>query len=307
MGCSPNVNIDLHIHSTASDGSLTPAEILARAQQCGLAAIAITDHDTLAGVSEVMTSVLPTGLHFLSGVEISTAAPERFPSPGSLHLLGYGINPDDPQLQNALERLQTARQDRNPHILAKLNRLGIEISMAELEALAADAQIGRPHIAACLVRKGVVPTVDQAFERYLGVGQPAYADKYRIGCETAIKLIRDAGGAPVLAHPGLIAPKGAWRLEDLVKWLEHRGLIGIEAYYPQHTGKQTQTFQDWAKRYGLVATGGTDFHGNVTPGIEMGIAGGDFRVPYHCYTDLVARIKPKANLSAAPSTDGSRN
>ncbi|MDJ0810920.1 MAG: PHP domain-containing protein [Desulfobacterales bacterium] len=304
MVCSPNVNIDLHIHSTASDGSLTPAEIIARARHCGLAAIAITDHDTLAGVTEAVNSGIPSDLKFLTGVEISTAPPQRFPSQGSLHLLGYGINPDDDHLQKALARLQNARQDRNPRIIAKLNRLGIGISMTDLEMQMKDAQIGRPHIAAWLVENGIVADFDEAFERYLGAGRPAYADKYRIDCEAAIKLIRRAGGAPVLAHPSLIAPEGDWRLEDLVARLKTCGLMGIEAYYPEHTHAQTQAYLDWAQRFDLAATGGTDFHGAIKPDVEMGVAGGDFHVPYHCYTDLMARIAPQDILPMAPNTDG---
>ena len=298
------MNIDLHIHSTASDGSLTPAEIIARARHCGLAAIAITDHDTLAGVTEVVSSGLASDLNFLSGVEISTASPKRFPSRGSLHLLGYGIDPDDEQLQNALARLQNARQERNPRIIAKLNHLGIGISMADLEAQAGDAQIGRPHIASWLVRNGIVADFDEAFERYLGTGRPAYADKYRIDCDAAIKLIRRAGGAPVLAHPGLITPEGNWCLEDLVARLKANGLMGVEAYYPEHTHAQTQNYLAWAQRFDLAATGGTDFHGAIKPDVEMGVAGGDFHVPYRCFTDLMARIALQGTLPMEPNTDG---
>ena len=299
MGCSSNVNIDLHIHSTASDGSLTPAQIIAHARRCGLAAIAITDHDTLAGAKMVMSTGLPHDIQFLSGVEISTASLDGFPCQGSLHLLGYGVDPDNRDLQDALKRLQNARQDRNPRIIAKLNRLGIDITMAGLEAQATDGQIGRPHIAAWLVRRGVVATIDEAFARYLGSGRPAYADKYRIGCETAIQLIRRAGGAPVLAHPALIAPEGDWRQEDLVKRLSACGLMGIEAYYPEHTPAQTRTYLAWADRLDLAATGGTDFHGAITPGVEMGGGDGRFRVPYRCFTDLKRRleamVRPKAD------------
>ncbi|MDJ0720089.1 MAG: PHP domain-containing protein [Desulfobacterales bacterium] len=302
MGCSSNVNIDLHIHSTASDGSLTPTAIIARARQCGLAAIAITDHDTLAGVQTVVTNGLPPDLHFLSGVEISTASPDGFPCGGSLHLLGYGVDPDNTDLQNALARLQNARQDRNPRIIAKLNRLGIDISMADLEAQSTDSQVGRPHIAAWLLRNGMVATIDEAFERYLGSGRPAYVDKYRIGCETAIQLIRGAGGAPVLAHPALVAPEGEWRLEDLVRHLQSCGLMGIEAYYPEHSPRQTRTYLAWAAHLDLVATGGTDFHGAITPDIELGIGDGSFSVPYDCFTDLTSRLDRTTRPTGEPNT-----
>ncbi len=299
MVCSPHVDIDLHIHSTASDGTLTPAEIIARAHQLGLAAIAITDHDTVAGVAQAMAADLPPGLHFISGVEISTQAPQRFPCQGSLHLLGYGFNPHDGPLQQALERLQNARRDRNPRIIAKLNRLDIPISMAQIEAEAGDAQIGRPHIARWLVKHGVAPSFDEVFERYLGVGRPAYVDKYRIACKSAMALIRNAGGIPVLAHPALIAPQGTWRLESLVHELKAWGLMGIEAYYPEHTPEQTRTYLEWAKRYGLVATGGSDFHGAIKAGIEIGRGSGDFHVPLGCYTQLAALIEKASNTPNA--------
>jgi hypothetical protein len=293
------VNIDLHIHSTASDGTLTPAEIIARARQLGLAAIAITDHDTVAGATQALAAGLPSDLHFITGVEISTESPRRFPCRGSLHLLGYGFNPDDIHLMQALKRLQNARQDRNPRIIAKLNRLDIPISMAHLEAEAGNAQIGRPHIANWLVKHGVVPSFDEAFERYLGVGRPAYADKYRIDCEAAITLIRNAGGVPVLAHPALIAPRGSWPRESLILELKTCGLMGIEAYYPEHTPAQTQTYLQWAKRYGLAVTGGTDFHGAIKADIEMGRGSGDFQIPFRCYTQLAALIeKASSTLDA---------
>ena len=291
MGCSPRVNIDLHIHSTASDGSLTPAQLIAQASRQRLAAIAITDHDTVAGVVEAVATPFPPGLEFISGVEISTAAPEEFPCHGSLHLLGYGIDPQHGRLRNALKRLQNARKDRNPRIIAKLNQLGIAITLTEIQAAAGDVQIGRPHIASWLVQKEIVSDFDEAFDRYLGVGRPGYVDKYRIGCEAAIQLIRNAGGAPVLAHPALIVPRGAWRLEELVAALKTAGLAGIEAYYPEHTPLQTQTYLAWAKRCDLVATGGTDYHGRMKPSVDMGVAGGDFHVPYSCFSALQRRIK----------------
>jgi predicted metal-dependent phosphoesterase TrpH len=285
------VNIDLHIHSTASDGSLTPAQLIAQASRQRLAAIAITDHDTVAGVVEAVATPFPPGLAFISGVEISTAAPEGFPCHGSLHLLGYGIDPQHGRLQNALKRLQSARKNRTPRIIAKLNHLGIGITLEALEAAVGDAQIGRPHIASWLVNNGVARDVDDAFARYLGVGRPGYADKYRIDCNAAIQLIRSAGGVAVLAHPALITPRGDWQLEELVATLKNAGLSGLEAYYPEHTLVQTQTYLAWAEDYDLVATGGTDFHGNIKPGVQLGRAGGDFHVPYRCFSALQQRIQ----------------
>jgi predicted metal-dependent phosphoesterase TrpH len=289
------VSVDLHIHSSASDGSLTPAEIIDRAGRLNLAAIALTDHDTLAGVKAVLTSGLPANLGFITGVEISTAAPEPYFCHGSLHLLGYGFDPDNDDLGHALQRLQDARNNRNPRIIAKLNRLGIPITSDALGATASDTQIGRPHIANWLVEHGIVADFDEAFERLLGNGRPAYVDKYRIGCEAAIRLIRKAGGVAVLAHPALITPRGDWNIENLVRELQSLGLAGIEAYYPEHTPAQTRTFLDWAARMGLVATGGTDFHGAIKPDVEMGVARGDFHVPDGCLAELIARVDKTAS------------
>jgi predicted metal-dependent phosphoesterase TrpH len=290
LGCDPHVSIDLHIHSSASDGTLTPAEIVARARRLGLAAIAITDHDTLDGVHQILKDGVPQDIHFLTGVELSSAPPSHLPSRGSLHLLGYGFRSDDPDLMQQLQKLQAARRNRNPRIVAKLRELGIAISMNELEPPGSTRQTGRPHIADLLVKKGVVATFDEAFERYLGNGGPAYVDKYRIDSRDAIQLIRRAGGIAVLAHPALIQPLRPWPLEDLLAELKSHGLEGVEAYYPEHSEAQTQRYLMWARRHGLVVTGGTDFHGAIKPDIEMGCATGRFHVPFHVYEQLVARL-----------------
>ena len=195
--------IDLHIHSTASDDSFTPSEILDLANQLQLSAIAITDHDSLEGVKEALTRVRPPGLRFLNGIEISAAPPACFAISGSFHLLGYGIRTSDPALNSAIERLQRARRNRNPHIIQKLDRLGIQLNSKEMGPPVPGRQLGRPHIARQMVKQGYVETIDEAFDRYLGTGKPAYVSKQRIPCETAIELIREAGGIPVMAHPFL--------------------------------------------------------------------------------------------------------
>jgi len=290
------VSIDLHIHSTASDGTLTPAQIVARACQLELAAIAITDHDTVAGVHQVRHAI-PARIHFLTGVELSTAPPSGFPCLGSLHLLGYGFRTDDPDLARELHRLQAARRDRNPYIIERLQALGIDISVEELNTPNGDRQTGRPHIARLLVEKGYAASFDEAFERFIGNGRPAYVDKYRIPIAQAIPLIRRAGGIPVLAHPGLIVPRRPWRLEDLIVELKAYGLEGLETYYPEHTNDQTRQLLQLVRRHDLLPTGGTDFHGAIKPGIAMGSAGGGFGVPFHIYEQLAARLRARAALA----------
>ena len=215
MGYSDHVRIDLHIPSNASDGTFSPSEIFSMAQAQSLGAISITDHDTLAGSKEAQQIGQSSSVQYLTGIEISAAPPPSTPFSGSFHILGYGINPDDSQLNQTLLILQEARKDRNPGILKRLNRLGIDISLAEVIRTVGDGQIGRPHIARMMVKKGFVQSVDEAFDCFLGHGKPAYVDKYRISCQQAIDIIRGAGGIPVLAHPFLLNVPNQNNLEDL--------------------------------------------------------------------------------------------
>ena len=186
MDYSKQVGIDLHIHTTASDGTFTPSEVISQALKVKLKAIAITDHDTLAGSKEALRAGIPSPLKFLTGVEISAAPPRFYAASGSFHLLGYSIRLDDPELNQALGQLQQARINRNPAIIERLNDLGLAITLEEVQTEAGDGQPGRPHIAKLLIKKGFVKTMDEAFDRYLGNNGPAYVDKFRIECRTAI-------------------------------------------------------------------------------------------------------------------------
>ncbi len=290
MGYDEPLRIDLHIHSTASDGSRTPSEILSLAEKLNLGAIAITDHDTIEGSVEALKNDLPASLNFLTGVEISSNPPIPLPSSGSLHILGYGIGTGNPELNQALSVLQKARKNRNPDILKRLENLGIDISIDEIQKKVKTSQIGRPHIAQIMLAKGVVKTMNEAFDRYLGKNRPAYIDKYRIECENAIELIRNAGGIPVLAHPGLIKAEDPEGLKQLVSVLKDMGLMGIEVFYTDHTQNQSVEFQKIALRHDLLVTGGTDFHGEMHPDIQMGSGRGDMFIPYEIYENLMARI-----------------
>lgn len=293
LDCKSDVpRIDLHIHSTASDGTLTPAEILAAAQRSGLNAIAITDHDTLEGAATALRHGIPQGLHYITGVEISSAPPEIYARKGSFHILGYGIRLDCDALNTALAGLQHARKMRNPAIIERLNTLGVAITMADVAVFSGDGQIGRPHIAQALVAKGYAASIDEAFDRYIGVGQPAYVDKHRIPCRDAITLIQQAGGLSVLAHPGLLDPPADLGMETLVAHLAEMGLRGIEVYYPFHSAAQTRRFSAIADRLHLIKTGGTDFHGTITPGVRMGVADGTFQVPSSVLDRLTEALHP---------------
>ncbi len=285
------MKIDLHIHSSASDGSFSPARILALARAAGLGAIAITDHDTLDGSREALALAERSGIDFLSGVEISAEPPPRIPCAGSFHLLGYGFDINDPQLNQTLSRLQRSRENRYPAILEKLNALGMPLAPDALrKRFGADGQLGRPHIAQLMVDAGRAASIDDAFDRFLGRGRPAFVDKYRVGCDAAIAAIAGAGGVAVLAHPVLVSPGGGATIEDLVAALTDMGLGGIEAYYSEHTPAQTARYARIARNLGLAMTGGTDFHGDFTPDIRLGVGKGDLSVPYDLYERLMERL-----------------
>jgi len=281
------LGIDLHIHSTASDGSLAPADIIDHAQKLELAAIAITDHDSVDGSKEALQIGIPPSLRFLTGVEISAANPPFFPGSGSFHILGYDIRLDHSDLNQTLNKLQDARKNRNPEIIKCLNKLEFQISLDEVKKEVADGQLGRPHIAYAMMKKGFVASIDEAFDKYLGAGKPAYVDKFRIECGQAVNIIRDAGGVPVLAHPALLNIKNKQELDILLQNLIKIGLGGIEVYYPGHSPRQIRQYTEMATKYGLLMTGGTDFHGTITPKIKMGSGTGDLFVPYTLYKDLV--------------------
>jgi len=282
-----HVGIDLHIHTTASDGTFTPSEIVAHAIKLKLKAIAITDHDTLAGSSEALDEGIPAALEFLTGVEISAAPPPLYHQAGSFHLLGYSIHLDDPELNQTLEVLQLARKNRNPAIIKRLNELGISISLDEVREEAGDVQLGRPHIAQIMIKKGVVSSIDEAFDQFLGPDKPAYVDKYRVQCSKAIGAILGAGGIPVLAHPGLLEYESENQFDDLISQLKQMGIQGVEVYYPEHTADQTRLFAELAQRHELLLTGGTDFHGSIHPDIEMGSGKGNLSISYELYERLI--------------------
>jgi predicted metal-dependent phosphoesterase TrpH len=281
------LGIDLHIHSTASDGSLTPADIIDHAQKLNLAAIAITDHDSVDGSKEALQIGIPPSLHFLTGVEISAAHPPFFPGSGSFHILGYAIHLDNRELNQALSKLQDARKNRNPEILKRLNKLGFRISLEEVNQEVGEGQMGRPHIAYAMLKKGFVASINEAFDKYLGNAGPAYVDKDRIECEQAISIIRAAGGVPVLAHPALLNIDNDQNLDALLQNLVKIGLAGIEVYYPGHSPRQIRQYTELAEKYGLLMTGGTDFHGSITPDTKMGSGNGDLFVPYTLYKELI--------------------
>ncbi len=287
MDFSRHESIDLHIHTTASDGTFTPEQVISHAHQLKLKAIAITDHDTVAGSKEALRNGIPPSLGFLTGVEISSTPPPFYPASGSFHQMGYSIRLDDPKLNQTPENLQQARKNRNPAIISRLNELGISITLDEVRKEAGEGQLGRPHIAQLMVKKRVVASIDAAFDQFLGTGKPAYVDKQRIECFKAIEIILAAGGVPVLAHPGLLDFKEENQLEELIGRLKKAGIQGVEVYYSGHTPDQSRLFAELAKRHDLLMTGGSDFHGAIQPEIEMGSGQGDLIVPFELFEKLI--------------------
>jgi 3',5'-nucleoside bisphosphate phosphatase len=295
------VKIDLHIHSTESDGSLTPAQIISRAKQLGIKAVSITDHDTVAGVKSALTLSKREGIGCISGVEVSAAAPPPFDIPGSLHILGYGMDPDHGELGRMLGRLLQARLDRFPQMIEKLKTLHIDISYEAAQSMAGSAPVSRPHIARAMVAAGAVSSVDEAFDRFLANGKPAYVDRYRIPIEEVLSTVSAAGGICVLAHPGLIRMETEQKVEALITRLGQMGMKGVEAYYPEHTAAQVRYFKELAEASGLMVTGGTDFHGAVRPEIELGVGRGDFFVPGQLWEKLMENLPQGAFYAAAPT------
>jgi predicted metal-dependent phosphoesterase TrpH len=273
--------VDLHCHSTASDGTLAPAAVVQLAHRNGLSALALTDHDTIAGVAEASAEAGRLGLAFLPGIEISAEAP----APATLHILGYGVDPTSPALLDLTSQLIAGRDDRNPRMVAKLNALGMVVTMEEWEAEAKGLVLGRPQLAAILVRKGYASSIKQAFDRYLGQGAAAYADKERLAPAQALGMIREAGGLPVLAHASQLRAENDAQLDRVVKGLVDQGLAGIEVFHSDHDAAWVGKTMALAQRYHLLKTGGSDFHGSNKSNIDLGLAAGR-RVPREMFDEL---------------------
>ena len=290
LASDPHAGIDLHVHSTASDGTLTPSDILAMAVKLDLKAIAITDHDTLSGSAAALANGIPRSLAFLTGIEISAAPPPGYPSGSSVHVLGYGLDLLDAPLNRLLTVLKTSRENRNPQIIERLNTMGMDVTMEELSHVVGDATAGRPHIAQLMIAKGLADSINDAFDRFLGKNKPAYVEKHRVPLKDAIETIKNAGGVSVLAHPYLNDLADLDAFEAFLLTLKDMGLEGIEAVYPEHPESATAHYCQLALKHNLLITGGTDFHGAITPGIQMGYGDGSFHVPYSLYENLMARL-----------------
>lgn len=269
---SPDAPIDLHSHTTASDGSDAPEALVQLASERGLAAIAVTDHDTVGGVAEALDAGATYGVEVIPGVEISAAPPDDVDDrDGVLHILGYLVDPENPALGEALGWMRDMRRERNPEIIKKLNALGVNVTLADAQRYAQGGQVGRPHIAQAVVAAGGAADVQDAFNRYLRTGGPAAVEKAKLPADRSIAVIRAAGGVAVMAHPYQAKLGDGEELEHLVEELVALGLGGIECWYSRHKPEQTARYRELADRFGLVATGGSDYHGTTKPNIALGL------------------------------------
>lgn len=290
--------IDLHMHSTFSDGSETPERLVAMARQIGLTAIALTDHDNMAGVPEFMDACRKEGITAFSGVEISAALDEEYAA-STLHILGYGLDPHNRQLRELLGRVLDGRAWRNEQIMKKLAKTGVALDWSVVQALAAEDVVGRPHIAKAMVDCKYVSNLQEAFDRYLAKGAPAYVDRYRLNPEEAIQMIRGAGGLTFVAHPFTWINDEA-RLEQELRLLQQLGMAGIEVYHSDHDNEQIVALLRIANKLGLMVSGGSDFHGTSKPLIRMGRGRGNLNIDAaraHALAEALGRDNPWAYVS----------
>lgn len=273
--------VDLHLHTTHSDGSCTPSELVRLAHQAGVTALAVTDHDIMTGVAQATAEGEHYGIEVIPGVEISSMIGQS-----ELHILGYFLDWQDPILNERFTTLRESRHRRNPQIVERLQALGIDITYDEVRALAGSDSVGRPHIARALMDKHVVSSAKEAFDRFLANGKPAYVPRDLPNPAEAIQWIKAAGGLAVLAHPSWVRLADR-SLIELVRELKVAGLDGLEVYYSTHASRQTREYLSLAQHLGLLVTGGSDFHGLTKPDIDVGIGKGTLHVP----TALLTKMK----------------
>lgn len=276
--------IDLHMHSIFSDGTYTPEELIEEGAKAGLKAMALTDHDTVGGVPRFQAAAAAAGMRVFTGVEVSSDVAQ-----GTMHVLGYGVDPKSASLIQHLDWIRQGRDERNQEILQKLNRLGLHVSYREVASYAGADVVGRPHFAQALIAKGYARDKKDAFDRYLARGKPAYAERRRLDPSATMELIRSSGGVPVLAHPFTLKLQGA-QMKRALRDLADIGLMGLEVYYSEHTPEMQRTYARLARDLGLLATGGSDFHGAVSPDVRLGRGFGSLQVPDEVADQLAALL-----------------
>lgn len=265
--------IDLHTHSLKSDGSMTPAEVVREAKRAGLAAIALSDHDTVDGIREAVAEGEKIGVEVIPAIEFSVQ------SKTETHILGYFIDIENPDLLKTLKEVVDLRIERNYVTCQRLNELGFDITIEEVRALAPNNFVGRAHFARVLMDKGYTKSVKEGFDLYMTSGKYAYCEKQRLTARDAVELIGKCGGISFLAHPHL-TKLGDDELKEFLKELKGFGLSGLEGYYTDYTPEMQEKYQAMAKELGLLISGGTDFHAAMKPHISIGTGLGNMKIPY---------------------------
>ena len=276
--------IDLHLHSTASDGSLPPAEGVAIAERNGVRVMALTDHDSLEGIPGAIERARAAGIRIIPGVELSVSEQGM-----DVHLLAYGFDTTDSALRAAIARYRESRHERARKILMRLKGLGIRIPIEEVEEIAGGGALGRPHVAEALMVGGYVETFHEAFQRYLGHHAPAYVAKQTVTLEEALEVVREAGGITSLAHPATL------NRDQWISGWARRGLDGIEVWHSKHQPHDIERYRKIAESHGLLMTGGSDFHGERTPDLSVG----SVAVPESMLAPLDEALRARAGARAS--------
>lgn len=277
--------VDLHVHSDCSDGTMSPAKLVAYACQKGLRAFALTDHDTVAGLPEAFAAAEGTALEVIAGIEFSTEYHGK-----DIHIVGLDIDYQSAEFCERLTRFQDSRDVRNEKMIRKMQEDGIDISHEQMEAAFGDAVWTRAHFARYLMDHGYVAEMPEAFEKYIGENCRYFVPREKVTPVQAVHLISSTGGIPILAHPMLYHLPEA-EMDELLASLRKAGLIGIEAIYSTHSELDENLVRQLAKRHGLLISGGSDFHGSNKPYIDLGVGRGNLRIPYHVLTNLRSRRK----------------
>ncbi|MGS0764670.1 PHP domain-containing protein [Syntrophomonas curvata] len=284
---------DLHVHTTASDGALTPYEVIDAASSIGLKGIALTDHDTAAGLEPARRYLERNPglrLELIPGIELNTEAGDE-----EVHILGYFIDPENAALNQHLRDIRTSRHDRALKIVDRLQQAGLAISFDQVQKLTRGESMGRPHIARALIENGYVNSIEEAFDKYIGRGRPGFVPRYKFLPAEAVELIKGAGGIAVLAHPGLL--KVPEKIIEIIKL----GIEGLEVYYPEHSGEQQQELAILAGQYKLLITGGSDFHGPASQESRAGLGSSIISSELLACMRLHLSSRPKFNR-AVPGT-----
>lgn len=280
--------VDLHVHSTASDGTYTPTELIAEAKRAGLSALALTDHDTTAGIKEAMSAAEKENMELIPGIELSTDYKGK-----EVHIVGLYIDVENKELIEQTAAFRKCRDSRNEEIIAALQKEGFAITMEALKAENPDCVITRANIARFLYNHGMIKSVQEAFDKYIGDGCRCYVNRFKISPTDAVRLIKQAGGIAVLAHP-LLYHMSTVNLQKLIEELKEAGLDAIEAIYSTYSTGEEQLMKRTAKENGLLISGGSDFHGSNKPRIRLAVGYGHLYIPYSVLEELKNRFNCQA-------------